>query len=86
MLIALKDISQLDPTRPQFILDWLLFALVSLLPLGVALILLLVAPDWTAPRLAGARGWIERYSRAIALVVVTLLAVSLLRDGIAGLT
>src|SRR5207247_10832840 len=41
--IALKDISELDPSAIQYIADWAFFSLVSLLPLGLALILLLVA-------------------------------------------
>jgi hypothetical protein len=86
MLIAMKNISQLDPTTLQYILDWLLFALVSLLPLALALVALLIAPGWTMPRLVTMRGWIERNARTVALVVVSVLAVSLIRDGIAGLT
>jgi len=86
MLIALKDISQLDPSRLQFILDWALFAVVSLLPLALGLLLLLLAPARTAPRLAQVRAWVERHARTIALFVIALLAFTLLRDGIAGLS
>src|SRR6266516_4147820 len=32
--IALKDISELDPSAIQYIADWVFFSLVSLLPLG----------------------------------------------------
>jgi hypothetical protein len=85
MIVALKDISQLDPTRVQFILDWLLFALASLLPLGVALVFLRFAPARTAPRVRAAGQWLERHARTITLVLVGALAVTLLRDGIAGL-
>ena len=48
--------------------------------------LLLLAPDWTKRALAGARGWLERNARNVAAVIVILLALSLLRNGIAGLT
>jgi Sap-like sulfolipid-1-addressing protein len=85
MLVALKDISQLDPTTLGYILDWLLFALASLLPLSVALLALRVAPAWTAPRLGAGRHWLERHARTIALVLAGALALTLLRDGIAGL-
>jgi Sap-like sulfolipid-1-addressing protein len=54
MVVALKDISQLDPSTLQYILDWTLFASVSLLPLGVALLLLRFAPGPTVPRLSRA--------------------------------
>jgi hypothetical protein len=84
MAIALKDISQLDPSTLQYVLDWLLFAFVSMLPLGVALVMLRVAHDRTVPMLAVARGWIERHARTIALVILLALAASLLRDGISG--
>lgn len=85
MVIALKDISQLNPTAVQYILDWVLFSAVSLLPLGLALVMLLVAPERTMPVLRVARGWIERHARTVALVILVALAVSLLRDGISGL-
>src|SRR4051794_14423686 len=39
--LALKDISQLDPSTGQYIVYWVLFALLSLLPLGVALLMLI---------------------------------------------
>ena len=45
--IALKDISELDPSATQYIVNWIFFSLVSLLPLLAALVLLLVAPAWT---------------------------------------
>ena len=86
MVIALKDISQLNPTAVQYILDWVLFSVVSLLPLGLALVMLLIAPERTMPMLGLARGWIERHARTVALVILVALAASLLRDGIAGLT
>ena len=86
MVVALKDISQLNPTAVQYVLDWVLFTVVSLLPLGLALVMLLIAPERTMPMLAVARGWIERHARTVALGIVVALAASLLRDGIAGLT
>ncbi len=86
MLIALKNVSELGPSAGQYIIDWLLFALASLLPLGVALAALLVAPRWTQPKVAAAGRWVEHHARGIVLVVVLALAISLLRDGIAGVT
>lgn len=86
MLLAAKNISQLDPSTLQYLLDWALFAFVSLLPLGVALLMLAIAPSVTEPRLATARGWVERHARTIIAVVLTGLGIALLRDGIAGLT
>ena len=84
--IALKDISETDPTAYGYIIQWVFFTLVSLLPLGLALISLLVAPDWTKRLLDRARAWLERRARTIAFVILVLLAASLLRNGIAGLT
>jgi hypothetical protein len=57
-----------------------------MLPLGTALVLLRVAPGWTTPKLTTARGWIERHARTIAWVIIGALAISLLREGISGLT
>jgi hypothetical protein len=84
--IALKTISETDPSAAEYILNWLFFALVSLLPLLVAIVLLLVAPHWTTKVLERVRGWLEKNARTVAFVIVVLLAVALLRNGIAGLT
>jgi hypothetical protein len=84
--IALKDISETNPTAYGYVVQWLFFSLVSLLPLAVALLLLVVARDWALRVLNGARRWLERRGLTIALVLLTLIAASLLRNGIAGLT
>lgn len=84
--LALKDISETNPSTAQFALRWVFFALASLLPLSIALVMLAVAPDPTQRRLTAARGWLERYVRTIAAAILTLLAASLLYHGIAGLT
>jgi Sap, sulfolipid-1-addressing protein len=84
--IALKDISELNPSAGQYVVDWLFFSLVSLLPLAVALLLLLVARDWAERLLEKVRGWLERNARIVAAVIIVLLAFSLIRNGIAGLT
>jgi hypothetical protein len=84
--IALKDISELDPSTTEYIVNWVFFSLFSLLPLAIALLLLLVAPDWTKRVLGSVRSWLERNARNVAAALVVLLALSLLRSGIAGLT
>jgi hypothetical protein len=84
--IALKDISELDPSTTQYIVDWVFFSLASLFPLAVALVLLVVAREWTERALGGVRAWLELHARTVAAAIVVLLAVSLLRNGIAGLT
>jgi Sap, sulfolipid-1-addressing protein len=84
--LALKDISETDPSRTGYVIQWVFFSLVSLLPLALALLFLVVAPAWTNGVLARARVWLERHVRTIAIVILLLLAASLLRNGIAGLT
>jgi hypothetical protein len=84
--IALKDISELDPSAAEYIVNWVFFTLVSLLPLATALVLLVVAPGWTRRTLDRVRSWLDRNARTVAAVIVVLLALSLLRNGIAGLT
>lgn len=83
---ALKDISETDPSAGQYIYEWVFFTLVSLLPLAVAILMLFVARDWAQRILGLARDWLQRRARVIAAAIVILLAVSLLRGGIAGLT
>jgi len=84
--IALKDISETDPSATEYIVQWVFFSLVSLLPLAIALVLLLVAREWAKQVLGSVRVWLELHARTIAAVIVVLLALSLLRNGISGLT
>jgi hypothetical protein len=84
--IALKDVSQLKPNALEYIVLWLAFTVVSLLPLLAALISLGISRDATVAKLRGARGWLERHARTIAAVIIVLLAAALLRNGIAALT
>jgi len=84
--LALKDISETDPSAYGYAVQWIFFTVISLLPLAVALLLLVVAEDWALRVLAGARRWLERHASTIFLVLLTLIAASLLRNGIAGLT
>jgi hypothetical protein len=83
--LALKEISELDPTAAEYVVEWLLFSLVSLLPLGAAIVLLLAAPEWTGRMLERARGWLELHARTIAAAIIVAVAVALARNGIAGL-
>lgn len=84
--LALKEISELDPSRAEYVVDWLFFTFVSLLPLAVSLLLLLVAREWTKRLLDRVRIWLERNARTIAAVIVLAVAAALIRNGIAGLT
>jgi hypothetical protein len=84
--LALKDISETNPTAAGYAIEWAFFTLVSLLPLAVALILLLVAKERTLRAVGAARAWLEQHARTIALVIIVLLAATLLRNGVAGLT
>ena len=84
--IALKSISELNPTATEYIVNWVFFTVVSLLPLAVALVLLLVAREWAERLLEGVRRWLDKNARTIAAVIIVALAASLIRNGIAGLT
>jgi hypothetical protein len=84
--LALKDISETNPSAAQYIVDWVFFSLVSLLPLAIALVMLVVAPTTAQHGLQAARDWLVPNARTVAAVIVLLLAATLLRNGIAGLT
>jgi len=84
--LALKDISETNPSASKYIAEWVAFALVSLLPLSLALVALAVAREATVRRLTAMRRWLEDNARTIAAVILILLAVVLIRNGIAGLT
>jgi hypothetical protein len=83
--IALKEISERDPTSTEYIVDWVFFSVVSLLPLLVALVMLVVARDWTEALLQRVRDWLLDHAKTVASVIVVLLAAVLIRNGIAGL-
>src|SRR3954452_18150868 len=53
--LALKDISETNPTAGGYVVQWLFFTLVSLLPLVIPLIFLVVAPGWASRVLERAR-------------------------------
>jgi uncharacterized membrane protein len=82
--LALKDISELNPSAAEYVALWLGFAVVSLLPLAVAVVMLAVAPEPTKRTLHAAREWLERRARTIAAILLVLLATSLLSHGVAG--
>jgi hypothetical protein len=83
--LAVKAISETDPGAAQYIVEWVLFSLVSLLPLAAALVLLVVARERAMRLLDRARSTIERRAQTVAAVILLLLAAALLRNGIAGL-
>ena len=84
--LALKAISETNPSTAGYATLWLVFTLVSLLPLSVAIVLLLVSPGRADRLLRASRTWLEGHLRLIASVIILLLALSLLRNGISGLT
>ncbi len=84
--LALKDISETKPSTTQYVIEWLAFTVISLLPLMLAIVMLAIAPERTRRTLDAMRDWLERHARSVAAVILLLLAASLLRAGIAGLT
>jgi uncharacterized membrane protein len=84
--LAMKDISETNPSTTGYVVEWVFFSVVSLLPLIVALVMLAVSRDWTERLLGRVRDWLVRNGRLIAAVIMVLLAAVLLRNGISGLT
>ena len=84
--IALKDISESDPSTWVYVVKWVFFTIVALLPLAVAIVMLFVARERTEGILVTVRDWLMRNAMRVAGAIVALLALSLLRNGIAGLT
>lgn len=83
--LALKAISELDPTKRQDVVEWAAFTLVSLLPLAVAIVMLIVERNGTERVLGRSRGWLQRHIRTIGAAIMIVIGASLLRGGIAGL-
>jgi len=84
--LALKALSETDPSTTEYIVGWIAFTLVSLLPLAIALLLLAVARSWTMPKLQAVQQWFQRSLKTVAVGLLVVLAAVLLRNGIAGLT
>ena len=84
--LAMKDISETNPSTTAYIVEWVFFSIVSLLPLAVALIMLAVSRDWATRLLQHVRDWLVRNARLIGAAIMVLLAAVLLRNGISGLT
>jgi len=84
--LALKDISQTDPNASEYVVLWVAFTIVALLPLLVAIVMLVFAREATQRALRTARGWLERHALTVAGVLLVALGGVLLRNGIAGLT
>jgi uncharacterized membrane protein len=84
--IALKAISESHPSHAEYMIEWLAFTTISLLPLITALVLLVVAPQVTARVLGTARRWLERHAVTVGYAIALMLGIALLRNGIAGLT
>src|SRR5262245_7791262 len=51
--IALKAISETDPSTAQYAVEWLFFTIVAVLPLILAVVLLLVRTEWAMRVLEG---------------------------------
>ena len=84
--IALKAISETDPSHAEYVAKWLAFTVIALLPLIVALVLLVVVPGPAGRLLDRCREWLELHAPTVGYAIALLLAIALLRDGIAGLT
>jgi hypothetical protein len=84
--VALKDISQLDPSAGGFIALWVAFTTLALLPLIAALILLTFRREWAMKVLGGAHTWLLHNAMRLGAVLVSIIGVVLVRNGIAGLT
>jgi hypothetical protein len=84
--IALKSISQADPSTAEFVALWAAFGLIALLPLVLALISLAVARERANAVLMRVRLWLEGHARTLAAVIIVLLAAALVRNGIVALT
>jgi hypothetical protein len=84
--LAMKDISETNPSTTGYVVEWVFFSVVSLLPLAAALVMLAVSPARATRLLLRVRDWLLRNARLIAAVIMVLLAASLLRNGISGLT
>jgi hypothetical protein len=84
--IAMKDISETNPSTTKYVVEWVFFSVVSLLPFAAAVIMLAVSPDLATRLLQRVRDWLLRNARLIAAAIMVLLAAALLRDGISGLT
>lgn len=84
--IALKDVSQLNPTAGEFVVYWLVFTIIAVLPLGLALLMLTFARSATMRALRAVRSWLTGNAMRIGAFLLAVLGIILVRNGITGLT
>ena len=85
--IALKTISETDPSAAGYAVQWLFFTIAAVLPLTVAVIMLLVAPEPTKARARTASGPGSSATPCASPRSSSCCSpLSLLRNGISGLT
>ena len=62
--LAMKEISETNPDTTEYVVQWVFFSVVSLLPLAVALIMLAASPDRATRLLQRVRDWLLRNAQA----------------------
>jgi hypothetical protein len=58
---------------------------ITLITVWVPAFIIVLAPDWSKPKLAALNSWLSRNSRRLLVVVLAVLGVWLIIDGIVGL-
>jgi len=77
--LALKEISETDPSNAEYIVDWVFFFVVSLLPVAIALVLLVVTPKLADRVLQETPDLAPEQRAKVAAAIALLLAAVLLR-------
>lgn len=63
----------------------LLIVALTLITIEIPVLVLLLAPDWSLPRLTALHGWLGRNGRTILILVLAVLGVWQFIEGLAGL-
>jgi hypothetical protein len=84
-LSALQEVgsSKLSPTAT---VAWVIIVVaITLITIWVPVLVIVLAPDWSKPKLAALNSWLSRNSRTLLIVVLAVLGVWQIIDGIVGL-
>ena len=84
-LSALQVVGTTDLNTVATALWVLIVVALVLITIEVPVLLILLAPDWTMPKLRAVNGWLDRNGRTLLVAVLGLLGVWEFVDGLAGL-
>ena len=84
-LSALQVVGTTKMSTAATVLWVIIVVALVLITVEVPVLLFLLAPDWTVPKLQAVKGWLDRNGRTLLVAVVGLIGLWEFIDGLVGL-